>query len=630
MDDPYIWMENLNDKRVLEFINVKNDLFRSRFQSISRKLYEKVLRSYELPILVDVRAARDVIFMLFRERDRYTVYIRREDERLQILDSKALGEDVIVQWIDPDTEGKKLTYAYSRGTDMVILKILEVDSMKEIDSLEGYVGNVIWVNDSKYYYVRFYREGKTPDGIDAPASRIFLREVGGREEMVFGSGLPTRHYTLIEKSKFSDKVFINVGYGWIRNWIYAGDLSNPSTWRLIYDPGETRASPIEYVNGRYYVLVYDRNGLGRIVSINNSGIEREVICEDQKFPLQDAAICSKSIVAVYLVDASSRIRIFTLDGVLKREIKFDKPGNITNLRSTGEYCLFRYVSFDTPYRIYKIINEEPVLMEEVSTRQVCVDEHFINSFDNTPIHIFHIYNCEKRTKKAVLTGYGGFGLPYSPRFLDFFSVFLEDGGEYIIANIRGGGEYGRKWHEAARRENRENAYGDFISVIKWLKDKGYKVVVHGVSNGGLLCGVVYTRVPDLIEGAVIGFPLLDMLRYHKLYIGSLWIPEYGDPEKPEDREYLLKISPYHNLIPGKHYPPCLLYTGLNDDRVHPSHALKFAAKLEEIGVEHYLRVETASGHIGANPKVTAREKADILAFIYAVLNITINDHGDGS
>ncbi|MEM2627320.1 MAG: prolyl oligopeptidase family serine peptidase, partial [Ignisphaera sp.] len=256
-----------------------------------------------------------------------------------------------------------------------------------------------------------------------------------------------------------------------------------------------------------------------------------------------------------------------------------------------------------------------------SAINVCSEEHYIESFDKTPIHVFHVYNCRRRSNKAVLIGYGGFGISLTPRYLDYMLLLIDDGGEYFIANIRGGGEHGRKWHKAGRREKRENVYGDFLSVIKWLKSQGYRVVIHGRSNGGLLCGVIYVRYPDLIDGAVIGYPLLDMLRYHKLYIGSLWIPEYGDPDKPSDRDYLSRISPYHNLREDARYPKCLIYTGLSDDRVHPGHALKFSAKLDEHGVENYLRVETASGHIGADPMISGKEKADILAFIYYVLQL---------
>ncbi|NAZ13297.1 MAG: prolyl oligopeptidase family serine peptidase [Desulfurococcales archaeon] len=163
---------------------------------------------------------------------------------------------------------------------------------------------------------------------------------------------------------------------------------------------------------------------------------------------------------------------------------------------------------------------------------------------------------------------------------------------------------------------------DFIAVAEDLRRKlgDVKIVAHGRSNGGLLVAASAIMRPDLFNAAVIGYPVLDMLRFDKLYIGRAWVPEYGDPSNSEDREYLLKYSPYHNIRPREKYPPMYIYTGLNDDRVHPAHAFKFHAKLREYGHQSYLRVERSSGHIGSTPEVLAEETADYIGFIYMVLN----------
>ena len=168
------------------------------------------------------------------------------------------------------------------------------------------------------------------------------------------------------------------------------------------------------------------------------------------------------------------------------------------------------------------------------------------------------------------------------------------------------------------REKKQNVFEDFKAVLKYFKGLGYKVVGIGRSNGGLLIAAVLTQDPELLDAAVIGYPVIDMLRFHKLYVGSLWVSEYGNPEDPRDREYLLKYSPYHNVRKDLKYPPTLVYTGLHDDRVHPGHALKSVAKLEEVGAPIYLRVELISGHRGALPKVKVKELSDVLAFIYGV------------
>jgi len=170
------------------------------------------------------------------------------------------------------------------------------------------------------------------------------------------------------------------------------------------------------------------------------------------------------------------------------------------------------------------------------------------------------------------------------------------------------------------REKKQNVFDDFIAVLAYYRNKGSKTVGFGISNGGLLIGAVLTQRPELIDGALIGYPVLDMLRYHKLHIGKAWMSEYGDPDSPDDREFLLKYSPYHN-ISRRRYPKTMLYTGAHDDRVHPAHAFKFAAKLEEKGTMPLLRVETKSGHSGATPTTKIKEYSDMMAFVYKTLAI---------
>jgi prolyl oligopeptidase len=621
MEDPYQWLENIEDEKVLEFINTKNYEFKKRFHEMSSRLYPRVMKYYETPVVQQVKCFNNGLYALVRMKDRHHIYRYYGSSKELILDSKNLGEDIVIHWIDSTRDGEVIAYAYSHGTDVARINIVDVENKETLDSLEGSIWDIAWVNRDKYYYVRFYRDSKTPDGVEAPASRIFLKEVGGKEEIVFGLGLRSQYMVSIHESANSNIVYIVISYGWVKNSLYSGYIENPSTWQLLYDPGDTIVNPIDYVNGKHYVVTYDQHGLGRILALTSNGELREVVKEDSRYPLEEAVIYGDKIVANYLVNASSRLRIFDLSGKLLRELSFSKPGTITQLQSCSGKCVFRYISFNTPYRIYVLENDEPRVIDEKTVGNICVDEHFVKSIDETPLHVFHIYNCNEKSGRALLTGYGGFGLSMTPRYLEHLLVFIEDGGEFFLANIRGGGEYGRKWHEAARREKRVLAYSDFAAVLKWLKSMNYKVVIEGRSNGGLLCGVMYAWYPELLDGAVIGYPLLDMLRYHRLYIGKLWVPEYGDPDNPNDREYLLRISPYHNIVRGKNYPPCLIYTGLNDDRVHPGHALKFSAKLNELGVESYLRVETASGHIGANPEIMAKEKADILAFTYTVLGL---------
>ena len=228
-----------------------------------------------------------------------------------------------------------------------------------------------------------------------------------------------------------------------------------------------------------------------------------------------------------------------------------------------------------------------------------------------------------KSDKVLVFGYGGFGIALTPRFFPHVIPFIEKGGTFVMTNLRGGSEYGEKWHHAGMRENKQNVFDDYIACLEKLKSEGYKVTAWGRSNGGLLVSATLTQRPEIMDSALIGYPVIDMLRFHKLYIGKAWVPEYGDPDDPKDRKFLLRYSPYHNIDKNKRYPPTLIYTGLYDDRVHPAHALKFAAKLREIGAPVYLRVETKSGHMGASPETRIRELADLLAFVIKMLGVKV-------
>ncbi len=347
---------------------------------------------------------------------------------------------------------------------------------------------------------------------------------------------------------------------------------------------------------------------------------------EQEYPLEYAVISRNKVYAVHLVNATSKFKVYSLDGRLLKEIVFEKPMSVSNIDVYRDRIVFTGESFDTPSSLYLIDTVEDVYQKFYGVEpliKLSVEEAWTTSSDKTMIHMF-IVNREGDiggpcSGIAIVYGYGGFGISITPLYLSSLIPFIEDGGTIVVANLRGGGEYGEKWHRMGKRENKQNVFEDYKAVLKYIRSRGYKTVGLGASNGGLLVAATMVQAPQLFDAAIIGYPVIDMLRFHKLYIGSLWIDEYGDPDNPRDREYLIKYSPYHNVRKGVSYPPTLVYTGLHDDRVHPGHALKFVAKLEDAKAPVYLRVETEAGHRGASPMVKVREYSDILAFIYKTL-----------
>lgn len=618
--DPYLWMENLDDPRVREFIERENKCFREFVGVMPEVVISGVRKYYYMPSILDGQITEKGIFILKQQGDKFIIECLSWDgTKFTLLDSKDLGEDIIVVGIEASDSGRLLAYRFSRaGSDIITIHIIDTDTKEKIDELVGSIWNIVFLDEEKYYYSKFFRVEKTPDGVDPPASRIFLRE-DGEDIMVFGEGLPTNYFVGLMPSLNRDKAIVVVSYGWSESEIYGGPLRNPSKWEQIFGVEGYPVSPIDFVESKYFVIAYDKGGMGRVIVVPESGEVKELIPES-RYPLRRAIIVGDGILAEYLVEASSTIRIFDLNGKLLSEMKPKVPSTILFLSRTRNKALLLRETFWMPFELI-IYNDNKfeTLDRFVVQGEFEVLEDYVTSRDGTRIHYFLVKKKNMKPNRLLVFGYGGFRIALTPRFLKRFMKFIIDGGGFVMANLRGGSEYGEKWHRAGMRENKQNVFDDFIAVLEKLKSQGYKIIAHGRSNGGLLVSAIITQRPDVVDVAVIGYPVIDMLRFHKLYIGRAWIPEYGNPEDPKDREFLLRYSPYHNVRPDLKYPPTLVYTGLHDDRVHPAHALKFVAKLKDVKAPVFLRVETKSGHLGANPETRIREIADILAFIYTSL-----------
>ncbi len=616
MDDPYIWMENLNDKRVLKLIEEENRRFREFMGELSEDLFPEVWEYYSIPTLYGAKLTEKGIIAMLKEKDRQVV---RWLDRGIIIDSKTLEEElndeVLLQGFTADKSGKLLAYSFSiGGADEGVTRIVDLTTGEILEKLKPSVWNLTFLENG-YYFSRFYRHGETPDGVKAPAVRLFRKDKNG-ERMVFGEGLDSGYFIGLRKSTDERWAMVTVTFGWNRAEIYVGPIDEPAKWEKVYSAG-LPAEPIDVVNEKLYVLTREGRGLGKVIVIEGENVT-EVIPESD-FPLEWAVMVNNKILAGRLVHASHRIEVYSLEGEKLDETRFDLPGSVYPLDTNGKKILLRYESFTVPYRLYEFDSELKLVEKQEVEGEFRVEEDFAVSKDGTKIHYFHVKG-ERDEKRVWIFGYGGFNISLTPRFFPQVIPFIKRGGSFAMANLRGGSEYGEEWHRAGMRDNKGNVFDDFIAVIENLKGEGYKVAAWGRSNGGLLISATLTQRPDLMDAALIGYPVIDMLRFHKLYIGSVWVPEYGNPDDPKDREFLLKYSPYHNVDPNKEYPPTLIYTGLHDDRVHPAHALKFFMRLKEVGAPVYLRVETKSGHMGASPETRARELADLLAFVLRTLS----------
>ncbi len=622
-EDPHLWLENLENPKVIDWATVRDAETRSALAPISNSLRSRIAAYYSIPVVISLKASRRGVFALTREEGAYKVKLIHRDGSFQgLMDSRDLGDDILIKYVHPDPDGDRyaLNYSYA-GSDKGYTDLMDTDSGEQFDRLEGVTNDVTWLDDDRFYSVRSYRETATPDGVKPPTSRVFLRD-GGQDEMVYGSGVPTSHGLSMGESLHSEKALLVMSYGWHRSTAIAGELASPDSWEKIYGGNDFLAYPIDRVRGKYLVASFEGNGWGQVLSIDDAGSVETVLGEGKEV-LQGVISTADNLVSIYMVDASSIVRRHDLEGHLIDQFDFEAPGSVSSLTTDGSDFFFKYQSFTTPHRVYRLGEDGlNLLTSEDAPGDFDINDLWSTSKDGTRVHSFLVKKKGVKPVKALLYGYGGFSIPLTPVYFPSAIPLLEDGGAFIYANLRGGTENGEEWHRAGMRDRKQNVFDDFISVIEKLREEGSTVVVTGRSNGGLLVGATMTQRPEILDGAVIGYPVLDMARFHELLIGKAWVPEYGNPEDPKDVEFLSRYSPYHNVRRGTGYPPTLLFTGLHDDRVHPAHALKFAALLEDHGHKSFLRVETKSGHAGATPETKISEEADVLAFVYQSLSLS--------
>ena len=352
-------------------------------------------------------------------------------------------------------------------------------------------------------------------------------------------------------------------------------------------------------------------------------------------------VIADHFLAVYLKDAHTVARVFDLKGRHVRDIDFPGLGTASGFRGkrSDHETFYAFTSYTRPATIYRYevakgestVTRQPKVMfdpEEYTTEQ-----HFYASKDGTKVPIF--LSFKKGLKRdgqnpTLLYGYGGFNISQTPGFSVSALTWMEMGGVYAVANLRGGGEYGEEWHQGGTKLKKQNVFDDFIGAGEWLiKEKvtsSAKLAIMGGSNGGLLVGACITQRPELFGAALPAVGVMDMLRFHRFTIGWAWTDDYGSSDDPEQFQAIHAYSPLHNIKPGTCYPPTLITTADHDDRVVPAHSFKFAATIQAAqGCDNpvLIRIETKAGHGAGKPTAKLiEEAADKLAFLVKVLEIT--------
>jgi len=383
----------------------------------------------------------------------------------------------------------------------------------------------------------------------------------------------------------------------------------------------------------------------RVIAINTLNPDRsnwKEIIPQARETLRGVNLVGNLFVASYLKDARTQVKMFDVNGKFVRELSLPGPGSAYGFggKRQDTETFYVFTGFTDPGTIYRydmttgksdIFRRPKVDFNpgEYETKQV-----FYKSKDGTRVPMFITHKKGIKldgSNPTLLYGYGGFNVAITPYFSVSTLVWMEMGGVYAVANIRGGGEYGKEWHEAGMKLKKQNCFDDFIAAAEWLIANKYtstpKLAIRGASNGGTLVGACMTQRPDLFGACVPDVGVMDMLRFNKFTIGWAWVSDYGSPENREEFEALYAYSPLHNLKPGTAYPATLLSTADHDDRVVPAHSFKFAATLQgahSSAAPVLIRIETKAGHGGGKPtKMRIEEVADMWAFLVHVLDMDV-------
>ena len=546
--------------------------------------------------------------------------------------------------VSPD--GKYLAYRAARGgADAGEIRVHDLSTGTDTgDAVSGY--NACWTRDSRgFFYARSFRSDSDPNargGVRAFYHRRGDAPDSDRRVMEFDARAGWLYFMVSEDGRYAALV---AEEGTVSE-VYSVDLKaghDAATVEILAGE-ETFYTPLDWVGHTFYLRSKLNAPRSRVIAVDlrdgAKATAREVIPESGDV-ITDAIITADRIVINYLSDVHSRLKVFTLDGSPAGEITLPGLGSVgwpLSARPSTPELFFSFDSFLSPASLRTcdvraltttVLQSSPVSFDagKYETRQI-----FYASRDGTrvPMFVTAAKGVELDGSHPVfLTAYGGYGATMDPGFSPDVPLWLEMGGIYVLANIRGGGEYGEAWHEAGMLAQKQTSFDDFIAAADYLIANGYtrrgKIAIYGHSNGGLLMGAVLAQRPDLWGAVVANAGHYDMLRYHRFTAGASWVGEYGSADDASQFDYLRAYSPLQNVKSGTCYAPTLLLAADHDDRVVPAHAYKFAAALQTAqacDAPVLLRVAKDASHSYSSRQATIAERVDMWSFIAANLGVT--------
>jgi prolyl oligopeptidase len=660
--DPFRWLEDDTSDETNAWVTAQNAV---TFAYLDQIPFRDQLRARMTELVNYPRISAPEVkrrWRLFARNDglqNQAVYYLQdgdEGEPVVLLDPNRLSDDgtTRVAGLTFDGAGSRIAYMVSgAGSDWQQIRVMDLATRTDLPDRVDWVkvSSIAWFGDG-FFYSRY----PAPDNAAAAYSsmnedhQVYYHRVGtpqADDVLVYRDAEnPQRfhHVATTDDERYALLYISDRGKGSDGNALLVKDLRDPdAVFRPIWMTFDDDLSVLDNVGDALLVMTNRAAPNRRVVRIDLETPDEShwvTILPEREEPLDAVSSAGSRLFASYLHDVTTRTSVFDLDGRHERDVTL--PGIGTAVGFHGERdataVYFTFTSFTAPATVYRYDIATgtshvfravalPFDPSQFETRQT-----FVTSKDGTRVPAFIVAKkglVLDGNNPTLLYGYGGFNVALPPAFSALRVAFLEQGGVYVQANLRGGSEYGEAWHRAGMKDKKQNVFDDAIAIAEWLIAAGYtrpeRLAVQGGSNGGLLVGAIMTQRPDLARVALPSVGVMDMLRFHKFTIGWNWIADYGSSDDAEAFAYLYAYSPLHRLRDGVSYPATLITTGDHDDRVVPAHSFKFAARLQQAHVGEtpvMIRIETQSGHGSSSLTKSIHEAADIFSFLFRNVGVT--------
>jgi prolyl oligopeptidase len=660
--DPYRYLENSSDPDTQQYVERELAYTRSLLDPLPGRDQINARLSQLLPIgTVGVpQMGGKYYFYTRREgnQNQPILYVRESlhgtDRVLVDVNKMSADSTVALDWWFCSDDGRYVAYGTSAsGSEESTLHLVESATGNVLpDSIERTrFASVAWKKDSSgFYYTRHPKKGDVPAGEEVYHVKVFYHSIGtdpSKDPLIFGEGRTPQDIPTVGLSEDDHWLLITVFAGWTKSEMYLQDLASKNP-PVEITTGKNFLYGADFYQGKLYITTNEDAPHYRVLVAEAGNAKREnwkELIPQTDAVLQGASVTGGKLFAQYEHNATSQLKLFALDGKKLDDIQLPTIGNVPAIggRWDRDEVFFGFDSYTVPPSVYHydLGSRKTDLWAKVDAPSIDpsaydVEQVWYTSKDGTKVPMFIVRKkgLEKNGRNpTLLTGYGGFNISLKPTFNRSAYLWMEHGGIYAVANLRGGSEFGEDWHRAGMLEKKQNVFDDFIAAGEYLiaqkyTDRGHLAITGG-SNGGLLMGVMITQRPDLFRAVICAVPLLDMLRYQNFQIAKLWIPEYGSADDPKQFEWLYAYSPYHHVKPGEEYPAILFMTGDTDTRVDPMHAKKMAALMQaeaKNGASKerpiLLRIETKAGH-GQGKPVTKQieESTDMYSFLFWQLGV---------